>query len=69
MVIELAVPDDWEMGQALALRQLLQHAMRDAQPVIGLVRKDITPEQLAGVYSRVSAVIRESGLAVPDPVT
>lgn len=65
MVIEISVPDDWSMGQALAVRQLLQYAMRDAQPVICPVRKDVTPEQLDDVYNRVNAVIRDSGIALP----
>jgi hypothetical protein len=64
MNIEVAVPDDWTTGQALAVRQLLQHALRDAQPVIGLVRKDVTPEQLQDIYNRIEAVIRESGLGI-----
>jgi hypothetical protein len=46
------------------VRQLLQHALRDAQPVIGLVRKDVTPEQLQDIYNRIEAVIRESGLGI-----
>jgi hypothetical protein len=46
MIIEVAVPDDWTPGQALAVRQLLQHALRNAQPVIALVRKDVTPDEL-----------------------
>ena len=66
MIIEIAVPDDWTTGQVLAMRQLLQHAVRSAQPVIGLVRADVTPEQLRDIYNRIDAVIRESGLAVED---
>jgi hypothetical protein len=66
MIIEVAVPDEWTAGQALAVRQLLQHAMRNAQPVIGLVRNDVTPEQLHDIYHRIDAVIRESGLAVEE---
>ena len=46
MTIEIAVPDDWIPGQALALRQLLQHAVATAQPVVALVRKVITADQL-----------------------
>ncbi len=64
MTIEVSVPDDWTTGQALAVRQLLQHAMRNAQPVIALVRKDATPEQLHDIYRKIEAVIRESGLEV-----
>ena len=68
MIIELAVPDDWTPGQVLAVRQLLQHAIHNAQPVICPVREDITPDQLHDIYERVHAMIRESGLAVPAPV-
>jgi hypothetical protein len=61
MIIEIAVPDDWTTGQVLAMRQV-----RSAQPVIGLVRADVTPEQLRDIYNRIDAMIRESGLAVED---
>ena len=62
MIIEVAVPEDWTPGQALAVRQLLQHALRNAQPVIALVRKDVTPDELQDIYNRIGALIRESGL-------
>jgi hypothetical protein len=62
------VPDDWTPGQILAVRQLLQRAVRNAQPVICPVREDVTPEQLQDIYQRVHAMIRESGLAVPARV-
>ena len=62
MVIELAVPEDWTPGQALAMRQLLQQAMRAAQPVITFVRKDVTADQLRDIYDRIEALIREAGL-------
>jgi hypothetical protein len=62
MNIEVAVPDGWTPGQAMAVAQLLQHAVRNAQPVIALVRKDVTPEQLQYVYRRLEEVIREAGL-------
>lgn len=62
MVIELAVPEDWTPGQALAMRQLLQQALRTAQPVVTSVRKDVTAEQLKDVYDRIEALIRETGL-------
>jgi hypothetical protein len=62
MTIEIAVPDDWTPGQALALRQLLQHAVATAQPVITFVRKDITADQLKEIYGRINALIQEAGL-------
>lgn len=62
MTIEIAVPDDWTPGQALALRQLLQHAVATAQPVITLVRKDIGVDQLKQVYERINALVEEAGL-------
>ena len=62
MIIEVAVPDEWTTGQALAVPQLLQYALRDAQPVIAPVRKDITAEQLQDIYNRIEVMIRESGL-------
>jgi hypothetical protein len=68
MIIEVNLPDDWTPGQALAVRQLFQGAIRNAQPVICPVRDDVTPDQLRDVYDRVHAVIRESGLAVPARV-
>jgi hypothetical protein len=62
MTIEIAVPDDWTPGQALALRQLLQHAVATAQPVITFVRKDIAADQLKEIYERINALIQEAGL-------
>ena len=70
MNIEVAIPDDWTPGQAMAVRQLLQHALRNAQPVIALVRKDVTPEQFQDIYRRINEVIREAGLeAEPAPTS
>lgn len=62
MVIEVAVPEDWTPGQALAMRQLLQQVLRTAQPVITSVRKDVTADQLKDIHDRVNALIREAGL-------
>jgi hypothetical protein len=62
MTIEIAVPDDWTPGQALAMRQLLQHAVATAMPVVALVRKDITADQLKEIYERINALINEAGL-------
>ena len=62
MVIELAVPDDWTPGQALAMRQLLQQVIRTAQPIITAVRKDVTADQLKDVHDRIESLIREAGL-------
>lgn len=46
----------------MAVRQLLQHALRNAQPVIALIRKDATAEQLQDIYRRIQELIREAGL-------
>jgi hypothetical protein len=62
VVVEIAVPDDWTPGQALAMRQLLQHAVRTAVPVISMVRKDVTADQLEEIYDGIQALIREAGL-------
>ncbi|MGN6175864.1 MAG: hypothetical protein ACTHPS_23380 [Streptosporangiaceae bacterium] len=62
MTIEIAVPDDWTPGQVLAIRQLLQHAVTTAQPVVAFVRKDITPDQLEGIHDRINALVQEAGL-------
>ena len=62
MTIEIVVPDDWTPGQVLAMRQLLQHAVVTAQPVVALVRKDITADQLKEIYERINALIQEAGL-------
>ncbi len=62
MVVEIAVPDDWTPGQVLAMRQLLQHAVRTAVPVIAMVRKDVTADQLEEIYDGIQALIREAGL-------
>ena len=62
MVVEIAVPDDWTPGQILAMRQLMQHAVRTAVPVIAMVRKDVTADQLEEIYDGIQALIREAGL-------
>ncbi len=64
MNIEIFVPEEWTPGQALAIRQLLQHGIRTGEPIIAFVRKDVSPEQLKEVYDGVNALIRESGLQV-----
>ena len=64
MTIEIVVPDDWTPGQVLAMRQLLQHAVVTAQPVVSFVRKDITAGQLEEIYERINALIQEAGLQV-----
>jgi hypothetical protein len=66
MNIEIVVPEEWTPGQALAMRQLLQHAVRTGQPVISFVRKDVTPDQLKDIYERIEALIREAGLQVVE---
>lgn len=63
MTIELECPDTWTPGQALAMRALLQQALRTGPPVIAAVRPDATPDQLADIYGRLGALIREAGLA------
>lgn len=62
MIIELAVPEDWSPGQALTWRQLMQHGLRTAYPVIGFVRKDAGADQLKEIHDRVDALIREADL-------
>jgi len=62
MTIEIALPEDWTVGQAMATRALLQHAVLTATPVIAFIRKDATAEQLKEIYDRVEALIREAGL-------
>ncbi len=62
MNIEVTVPDEWTPGQALAMRQLLQHAIQTGQPVITFVRKDASPDQLTEIYDRINAVVRQAGL-------
>ncbi len=62
MMIEIAVPEDWTPGQALAMRKLLQRAVSTGQPIVAAVRKDATAQQLEEIYRRVDALIREAGL-------
>jgi thiamine monophosphate synthase len=64
MNIEVAVPDEWTPGQALAMRQLLQHALKTGIPVISIIRKDASADQLKEIYDRVEALIKEAGLQV-----
>jgi hypothetical protein len=60
--IEIAVPEEWTPNQALAMRQLLQHAVCTGQPVVAFVRRDVTPEQLKDVCDRINLLIHEAGL-------
>jgi hypothetical protein len=62
VIVEIDVPDDWTPGQILTMRQLLQHAVRTAVPVIAMVRKDVTADQLEEVYDGIQALICEAGL-------
>jgi hypothetical protein len=62
VVVEIAVPDEWTPGQILAMRQLLQHAVRTAVPVIAMVRKDVTADELEVIYDRIQTQIRALGL-------
>ena len=64
MNIEVAVPDEWTPGQALAMRQLLGHALKTGIPVISMIRKDASADQLEQIYDRVDALIKEAGLQV-----
>ena len=62
MNIEIAVPEEWTPGQALAMRQLLQQAMQTGQPVIAFVRKDVSPDKLREIYDQINTLIEEAGL-------
>jgi hypothetical protein len=64
MNIEIAVPEEWTTGQALAMRRLLQHSIRTGQPVISSIRKDASADQLKAVYDRIETLIQEAGLQV-----
>jgi len=64
MNIEILVPEEWTPGQALAMRQLLQHGVWTGEPIIAFVRKDVSPEQLKEIYDRINTLIREAGLQV-----
>jgi hypothetical protein len=64
MNIEVLVPEEWTPGQALVMRQLLQHGMRTGEPVIAFVRKDTSPDKLKEIYDQINTLIREAGLQV-----
>ena len=61
--IEISIPGNWPSGQALAMRALLQKSLSTGYPVIATVRPDATPDQIEDIYSRLGAMLRESGLA------
>lgn len=63
MIIELEIPDNWTPGQTLAMRAIMQRALRAGHPIIAAVRPDATPEQLEDIYARLGALLRETGLA------
>ena len=64
MNIEILVPEEWTPGQALVMRQLLQHGIQTGEPVIAFVRKGVSPEKLKEIYDRINALISEAGLEV-----
>lgn len=61
--IEISVPATWTAGETLAVRALLQHSLAAGYPIVGAVRPDATPEQIADLYARLGALLRDSGLA------
>jgi hypothetical protein len=63
MRIELEIPDDWTPWQAIAMRAIMQRALRNGHPVVGAVRPNATPDQVQDIYHRLGALIREAGLA------
>ena len=62
MTIEISVPDEWTPGQAIAVRALLQQAMR-GHPLIAAIRADATPDELRDIYGRVEVLLRDAGMA------
>jgi hypothetical protein len=63
MTIEVVVPEDWSPGQALAMRSLLQQALRSGHPIISFARPNATPDQVKNIYEGLEALIRDAGLA------
>jgi hypothetical protein len=63
MNIEISVPDEWTPGQAVAVRALLQQAVRGGHPLIAAIRADATPDELHDIYGRVGALLRDAGMA------
>ena len=63
MKIEISIPDEWTPGQALAMRALLQRAVESGQPLISVLKADVTADQMQDIYGRVGTLIREAGLA------
>jgi len=63
MTLEIAVPDEWSPGLTLAIRALLEHAVRTGFPIIASVRPDATADQVGSLYSQICGLIDEAGLA------
>ena len=63
MEIQISVPDEWSPQLALAMQQLLQHAMHSGWPLITCLRPDITPDQLKDISLKVTAMVKDAGLA------
>ncbi len=61
--IEIAVPSSWTVGEALAMRALLQQSVSAGYPIVAAVRPDATPDQIEDVYARLGMLLRERGLA------
>lgn len=63
MKIEVVVPDEWTPGLALAMQQLLQHAVRDGWPLITCLRRGATAEEIEEIDHQIRVLVQGSGLA------
>jgi hypothetical protein len=62
MQIEITVPDDWSPELTMSIRSLFQHAVNDGYPLVTWARRDADPEEVKRVFSRIQALMKESGL-------
>lgn len=63
MTVEIKIPEDWPPGLAFAVAQLIRQSVEDGFPIVVPLRKDATPDQIAGICTAVQTMVRDAGLA------
>jgi hypothetical protein len=63
MIVEVTVPDDWPPGLTMAVAQMMRQSFKAGFPIVVPVRKDATPNEIAGAFDIIRAAIERAGLA------
>jgi hypothetical protein len=63
VTFEIELPDEWSPGLGFAVAKMIRQSLRVGFPVVVPVRSDVTPDELAAVFSTIETVIQKAGLA------